>query len=152
MVVLGSNADEILPHVPPSAQVIVNKQWRNGQLSSLQAALRKISTDAAFLIYPVDHPLLPGKTFQQLVRAFRARRPSQEIVMPRYRGTDGHPVIVSPALRPEFFKARTAREVIYRIPERIHPVEVKTTAILQDFNSPETYLSCRRKWRNVRSR
>jgi CTP:molybdopterin cytidylyltransferase MocA len=154
LVVLGANAKQIAPHVPKSAKVVTNRRWRNGQLTSLQAALRKIPSDAAFLIYPVDHPLLQRKTLEQLVRAYRARSTSKEIVMPKHQDAYGHPVIVSSRVRPEFFAAQTAREVIYRFPRRLKIVPAKTTAIFTDFNSPETYNLCLRSFqsrrRNVR--
>ena len=142
VVVLGSEATRIVPSVPKSSQIVINRKWRAGQLSSLQAALKIIEPDAAFLIYPVDHALLQRDTLQQLVRAFHARAKSQEIVMPRHQGTDGHPVIVSATVRPEFSQARTAREVIYRDPERIRVVNVRTSSISADFNSPQTYEEC----------
>jgi CTP:molybdopterin cytidylyltransferase MocA len=146
LVVLGSDAKRILPAVPKSAEVVINRRWREGQLSSLQAALRSIDRDAAFLIYPVDLALLRQNTVEQLVRAFRARSASQEIVMPRHKGAYGHPVIISAALRPEFFEAPTAREVIYRAPERIRVVNVRTSSIVEDFNTTESYEECLRKF------
>jgi CTP:molybdopterin cytidylyltransferase MocA len=150
-VVLGCHAHRIQRHIPKSVRVVVNRQWRKGQLSSLQAALKKIPSRAAFLIYPVDHPLIRPGTIRQLVRSFSTRRPFQEIVMPRHKTAYGHPVIISAAVRPEFFAATTAREVIYSVPKRIRVVEVKTTAILEDFNSPETYDQVRQKFQhNVR--
>ncbi len=147
LVVLGSDAERILPGVPKSAQVVTNRNWREGQLSSLQAALETIGGNAAFLIYPVDHALIAQNTVEQLVRAFRARAPSQEIVMPRHKGTYGHPVVVSAAVRSEFFEARTAREVIYRVPERIRVLNVRTSSILEDFHTPESYEECLRKFK-----
>jgi molybdenum cofactor cytidylyltransferase len=147
LVVLGSDAERILPGVPKSAQVVTNRRWREGQLSSLQAALESIASDAAFMIYPVDHALIKRNTVEQLVLAFRTRAPSQEIVMPRRKGAYGHPVIVSGAVRPEFFTARTAREVIYRVPERIRVLDVRTSSIFEDFDTPESYEECLRKFR-----
>jgi CTP:molybdopterin cytidylyltransferase MocA len=146
LVVLGSDAERILPHVPKSSQVVINRRWREGQLSSLQAALRKIRDDAAFLIYPVDHALLKSETVEQLVRAFRNRSASQEIVMPRHKNAHGHPVIVSAAVRPEFFTARTGREVIHRVPERIRVLNVRTSSIFEDFHAPQSYAECLRKF------
>jgi CTP:molybdopterin cytidylyltransferase MocA len=146
LVVLGSDAERILPVVSKSSQVVINRRWREGQLSSLQAALRKIPDNAAILIYPVDHALLQPETVEQLVRAFRTRAPSQEIVMPRHKGTYGHPVLVSAAVRSEFFEARTAREVIYRAPERIRVLNVQTSSICEDFHTPESYEECLRKF------
>jgi CTP:molybdopterin cytidylyltransferase MocA len=147
LVVLGSDAERILPSVPKSAQAVMNRRWREGQLSSLQAALEAIASDATFLIYPVDHALVRRNTVEQLVRAFRARSASQEIVMPRRKGAYGHPVIVSAAVRPEFFTAQTAREAIYRVPERIRVLNVRTTSIFEDFHTPESYEKCLRKFR-----
>jgi CTP:molybdopterin cytidylyltransferase MocA len=146
LVVLGSEANRILPAVPKSAQVVINHRWREGQLSSLQAALENIPGEDAFLIYPVDHVLLRRNTVEQLVRAFRSRSTSQEIVMPRHKGAYGHPVIVSAAVRPDFFTARAARQVIYRLPERIRVWNIRTSSIFEDFNTPESYESCRRKF------
>jgi CTP:molybdopterin cytidylyltransferase MocA len=147
LVVLGSDAERILPKVPKSAQVVMNRRWREGQLSSLLAALENLDSDAAFLIYPVDHALIRRNTLELLVRAFRARSASQEIVMPRRKGAYGHPVIVSAAVRPEFFTAQTAREAIYRVPERIRVLNVRTSSIFEDFHTPESYEECLRKFR-----
>jgi len=145
LVVLGSDAQRILPFVPKGVQAVINRKWPQGQLSSLLAALRKFR-DAAFLIYPVDHALLKRSTVVQLVRAFRSRSTSQDVTMPRYKGVDGHPVIVSPAVRPEFFEAQTAREVIYQIPQRIRVVNVRTTSIFEDFSTLQSYEECLRKF------
>jgi CTP:molybdopterin cytidylyltransferase MocA len=145
LLVVGADAKRILPAVPKGCRVIINRKWRQGQLSSLLAALRKIN-DGAFLIYPVDHPLIKRNTLAQLVRAFRSRSGSQEIVMPRHKSAYGHPVIVSAVVRPEFFEAQTAREVIYSVPRRIRVVNVKTSSILEDFNTLESYEECLRKF------
>ncbi|HXN53469.1 MAG TPA: NTP transferase domain-containing protein [Candidatus Acidoferrum sp.] len=147
VVVLGSDATRILPGVPKSSKVVMNRRWREGQLRSLQAALHNIASDAAFLIYPVDHALIRRATVEQLVRAFRARSALQEIVMPRHKGAYGHPVIVSAAVRPEFFTAQTARQVIYSAPERIRVLNVRTSSIFEDFHTPESYEECLRKFR-----
>jgi CTP:molybdopterin cytidylyltransferase MocA len=147
LVVLGADAQRILPAVPKSSKVVMNGKWREGQLSSLQAALKSIEPDAAFLLYPVDHALLTRKIVEQLVRAFRSRSASEEIVMPRHNDTDGHPVIVGAAVRPEFFEAATAREVIYKEPLRIRALNVRTSSILEDFDTMESYEECLRKFK-----
>jgi hypothetical protein len=56
-------------------------------------------------------------------------------------------VIVSAAVRPEFFTAETAREVIYRVPERIRVLHVRTSSIFEDFNTLKSYEECLRKFR-----
>ena len=148
LVVLGCNAGRVRRAVPRAPQVVWNRGWRRGQISSLRRALKQIPADAAFLIYPVDHPLLKRKTIQQLVRAFRVREESQEIAIPRYGSLYGHPAIVSGRLRAEFFRSKTARDVIYRLPSRVRAIDVQTRAIFTDFNTPESYRLCLRKFKS----
>jgi CTP:molybdopterin cytidylyltransferase MocA len=147
LVVLGCDASRVRRAVPHHARVVINRRWRQGQISSLLRALNQIPADAALLIYPIDHPLLKRKTIQQLVRAFRTRAASQEIAVPQHGRLYGHPAIVSGKLRREFFKSRTARDVIYRLPARVRAVQVLTRAIFTDFDTPKSYLSCLRKFR-----
>jgi CTP:molybdopterin cytidylyltransferase MocA len=146
LVVLGSDAERIAPVVPNLTKVVINDRWREGQLISLQTALGNIAAADSFLIYPVDLALLKRNTVEQLVRAFYSRSTSQDIVMPKHKGAYGHPVLASAAMRPEFFNAQTPREVIYRFPERIRVLNVRTSSIFEDFGTPESYEACRRKF------
>jgi CTP:molybdopterin cytidylyltransferase MocA len=146
LVVLGCDAERVRRALSRSARVVMNRRWRRGQISSLRRALKQIPADAAFLIYPIDHPLLKRKTIQQLVRAFRTRQASQEIAVPQHGRLYGHPAIVSGMLRGEFFKSKTARGVIYRVPARVRAVQVQTRAIFTDFDTPESYRLCLRKF------
>src|SRR2546427_9022478 len=73
LVVLGCDAPRVRRAIPRAAQVVLNRGWRRGQITSLRRALKQIPTNAAFLIYPIDHPLLKRKTSQQLGPAFHTR-------------------------------------------------------------------------------
>jgi CTP:molybdopterin cytidylyltransferase MocA len=148
LVVLGCDAERVRRAVPRAAQVVWNRGWRRGQISSLRRALKQIPADAAFLIYPVDRPLLKRKTIQQLVRAFRTREKSQDIAIPRHRSLYGHPAMVSGRLQAEFFKSKTARDVIYRLPSRVRAMDVQTRAIFTDFDTPKSYRLCLRKFKS----
>lgn len=147
LVVLGCDAGRVRPAVPRAARIVMNRGWGRGQISSLRIALKKTPAEAAFLIYPVDHPLLTRKTIQRLVRAFRSREKSQEITVPRHGRLYGHPAVISGKLRKEFFKSTTARDVIYREPERVQAVELHTRAIFVDFRDPESYRQCLKKFK-----
>ncbi|MBZ5528369.1 MAG: NTP transferase domain-containing protein [Acidobacteriia bacterium] len=147
ILVLGCDASAILPHVPRGVRVVLNRRWRSGgQLSSLLAALRHVPPASAFLLYPIDQPLLQRHTIQSLVRAFLSRLPHQQIVLPRHGRETGHPILVSAALRHEFESAPTARHVIYKKKSRIRELPVPTTAIFTDFSTPDSYLSCLKKF------
>ena len=151
LVLLGCDAERVRSAVPRAAKVVWNRGWRRGQISSLRCALKQIPADAAFLIYPIDHPLLDRKTIQQLVREFRIREESQEIAIPRRGRLYGHPAIVSGKLRAEFFKSRTARDVIYRLPSRVRVIAVQTRAIFTDFDTPQSYRLCLRKFKSKKT-
>ena len=140
VVVLGDQAVQVFPATPPDVLLVVNGGWRSGQLSSVMGGLRRVPRNAAFMIYPVDHPLLTPRLIRRLVKAFETRARHEKIVMPRCDGCAGHPVILSAGLRDELSRAYTAREVVYHDPRRIRYVDVASTAIWQDFDSPASYV------------
>jgi CTP:molybdopterin cytidylyltransferase MocA len=142
IVVIGCDAELLRRAIPKGVRVVLNAKWREGQLRSLLCALKVVPKNAAILIYPVDHPLLRKATIRKLVAEFYAREPDQDIVMPRYGRSFGHPVIVAAGVRDEFFQAKTAREVVYRRPERIRIVRRVSREIFEDFNTKESYQRC----------
>ena len=148
VVVLGSDAEEVLAKWKPARRVIVvqNPNWREGQLSSLLAGLRRVSRHAAFLIYPVDYPLLFPGLLARLRWAYMHRHAGEQIVVPSLGSRDGHPVLIAPEMRREFIRARTAREVVHRPDkqDRVLRVRVRERAIFRDFDSPASYRLCAR--------
>lgn len=141
VVVLGHQAARVRRAVPRGVSVVVNRRWRAGQLGSLLAGLRRVPAGAAFMLYPVDYPLLTRTEVQRLTKAFRARRAGEEMAAPVFRRRSGHPVLFSPAMRAELKRARTAKEVVFRDRTRLRLVPVGTEAIWQDFRSPASYRS-----------
>jgi molybdenum cofactor cytidylyltransferase len=152
LVVLGSDAGQMRRFVPPGVRVVVNRRWRSGQLSSVLAGLRCVPSSAAFMLYPVDHPMLTRAVMLRLVRAFATRCEGQTIVVPRHQDRSGHPVIFAAELRSELQRARTAREVTYRDKQRVKYRNAGTAAIYLDFNSPKDYLHCLIKYGQARLR
>ena len=146
IVVLGCEAARIRRAVPAGARVVVNRRWRTGQLSSLLAALRCVPRDAAFLVHPVDHPLLTRAIVRRMSRAFALRNAKQIIVLPIFRGRVGHPAIFAPEIRKELRRARTAREVVYRDPQRVKFVKVESAGIWFDFDTSASYRRCLREY------
>jgi CTP:molybdopterin cytidylyltransferase MocA len=156
ILVLGERAAEVRRQLPGGvlrhADCIVNQGWRQGQLASIKSALRLVPLGSAFMIYPVDLALLTREVIQRLVAGYRRCADRPCIIMPRSRGRFGHPVIFSPDLRPEIMTARTARDVAYRYPKRIHTVSVRTSAIWTDFSTPAEYKHCVRRFSRVHLR
>jgi len=150
LVVLGSEAERVRPFVPKSARVVMNDNWRAGQMSSLRAALAEMAPDADFMLYPVDYPLLTRQVIAKLVAGFRARTRKQSIAVPRFKKRGGHPVIFAAELRPEFEQVETAREIVYRDPKRATFVNVATASIWRDLDSSAAYRARVREYeRNV---
>ncbi len=141
IIVLGSDAARVRAAVPPAkfrgARIIVNRRWRAGMLSSIRAALRDVPRTAAFMLYPVDLPLLTPAILRRVARAFVKRQPTQTIVSPVHCGRAGHPAILAPELRRELAHARTARDVVERDPRRVRLVGVTSPAIYTDFDTPD---------------
>ncbi len=105
-VVLGATADQIQSQFQIDPRMlVVNPNWRQGQLSSLQAALRSLPaaiTDGILLCL-VDHPLITRELIEELVEKFYAT--GKLIVLPIHNGRRGHPVIFSSQLYPELLAA-----------------------------------------------
>lgn len=141
-VVLGATADEIRSRVKiPSESVVLNFNWRQGQLSSICAALRTLpgNTTEGILLCPVDHPLITAELVGELVDAFYKRK--KHIVLPTYNGKRGHPVIFSRALYSELFRApadQGARAVVWAHPKDLLEVPTKEEGVVLNLNDPET--------------
>jgi len=134
-----------------SATIVRNPNWRKGQLTSLLTGLGQAPHGAsAFLLYPVDYPLLTPRIIARLLRAFHTRKKRQGIVFPAIGSRSGHPIVVSRALVAEFRacarRGGTARDVIYREThaDRMLRVPVRDAAIFRDFDSPASYRLCLR--------
>jgi molybdenum cofactor cytidylyltransferase len=123
------------------ARFVVNEQWREGQLSSLRAAVRSLPPGSEGMLFtPVDHPLVQGATYEVLIEQWRLN--PDRIVIPRYGGRKGHPAIFpsrlyGPLLRDEL--PGGARDLIYREMESVLFVPVSDPGVIQDIDTPEDY-------------
>lgn len=146
LVVLGGGADVIratLPPAPRDMRVIVNEEYQQGQLSSLQAGLQAIDRPGvrAALVTLVDVPLLSANTVRALLAAYKgADRAS--IVRPTRQGRHGHPVIFDRAVFDELRHADPAvgaRSVIRAHRDDLLDVEISDEGSLIDIDTPADY-------------
>ena len=144
VVVLGHNADEMrrqMAHL--QVEIVINPDYRQGQLSSLQAAIRLIEDDAAvdgILVHLVDHPYIDGALVDVMIERFDASK--KPIVVPRHRGRRGHPVIFSRALFGELLTApldRGAKAVVEAHAADILEIDTDEEGITLDIDTPELY-------------
>jgi molybdenum cofactor cytidylyltransferase len=140
-VVLGADAESIAKAVPLKAnEMIINSQWEEGQLSSIQAAVRKLpaGTDG-MLVFLIDHPLISAALVGELIAQFyKSKKP---IVLPVYEGRRGHPVIFSASLYPELLRAPLetgARAVVWAHADEVEEVPTNEEGCVLNLNDPET--------------
>ncbi|PYT99620.1 MAG: hypothetical protein DMG38_10700 [Acidobacteria bacterium] len=140
-VVLGAEAESIAKAIPLKAnEIIINSEWEKGQLSSIQAAVRKMpaGTEGMVLLL-IDHPLISSALVGELIdRFYKSKKP---IVLPAYEGRRGHPVIFSASLYPELLRAPLetgARAVVWAHADDVEEVRTNEEGCVLNLNDPET--------------
>lgn len=142
-VVLGANADAVQKKISfGSAEVVVNKNWQKGQLSSLIAALDSLPKGMveAALVCLVDHPCISSSLIRLLMDKFQ--QSGKLIVLPTYRGQRGHPVIFSARLFDELRKAPLdvgARTVVRRHADDVLEVPTEEEGVVLNINDRAAY-------------
>lgn len=138
-VVLGAQADEIRAKVRADpASIVVNGDWQQGQLSSIQAAVRSLpESTEGLLLCPVDHPLISAALVAQLIEQFDGS--GKAIVLPTFHGRRGHPVIFRASLYPELLAASPAvgaRQVVWAHASDVLEVPTEEEGVIINLNDP----------------
>jgi molybdenum cofactor cytidylyltransferase len=144
IVVLGHNADEMRRRVEHlHVEILVNPDYRLGQLSSLQVAVRhleKIADCDSMLVHLVDHPYIDPALVANLIERFY--QSGKLIVVPRHGSKRGHPVIFSRKLFGELLSApidQGAKAVVNAHRDETLEVDTKDEGITVDIDTPELY-------------
>lgn len=148
VVVLGTAREEIQEKVDLSRVMLaVNEDVESGQTASLKIGLGLLPPSAkAFLLFPVDSPLVNVEDVDTLVSAYR--RESEEnkaVFIPSYGLRRGHPVLFRREIADEFLSLRDeapARTVINLQPRRVRYVDFADPYVLMDMDTPEDYDRC----------
>ncbi len=122
------------------ARFVINADYRQGQITSLQRGLRELpeGCDGA-LFTPVDCPAVTAGTVRLLAAALRA---GAAVAVPRHQGRRGHPVGVARPIIGELLalpETGSAREVIHAHPGEVALVDVDDPGIALDVDDPEAY-------------
>lgn len=147
-VVLGAGAEGIAESISLSPEeVVVNVDWKKGQLSSLHAALRTLpaGTDG-MLVCLIDHPLISRGLVHDLIERFYSSR--QPIVLPVYKSRRGHPVIFSNALYEELLAAPLetgARAVVWAHRAEVSEMHTTEEGCVLNLNDPDALAEAREK-------
>ncbi len=140
IVVLGHEPEQIRAGVRTPAKFVVNEQHALGQITSLQCGLRSIDHPVdAVLFTPVDYPAVEPATVRALVEAFE---PGYALVVPRYKGRHGHPVLFAGALSFDFLRLpadAAARDVVHAYVSETRYIDVEDPCVIHDVDEPSDY-------------
>ncbi len=141
-IVLGANAEKIQQRLqyPPSAYV-VNERWKEGQLSSIQAAIHSLAHTEAdgMMLFLVDHPLISKHLVTTLVEVFYST--NAPIVIPSHAGKRGHPMIFSSRMFAELLAAPAevgARAVVWEHYAEVKEVATDEKGVTLNLNDPDS--------------
>ncbi len=144
VVVLGHKRDRLLPLLEGQDRVfpVFNPDYQAGKTTSIKTGLRaRQAADAQTLVLlNVDQPRT-----SETISALLSRHQSSDclITIPVFQGKGGHPIILDCSLLPELLEIAEAsqgiRAVVRKHKERMQRVEIDTSEVLWDLNTPEQY-------------
>jgi molybdenum cofactor cytidylyltransferase len=143
-VVLGAQSQRIRTAMDLSgADVVLNENYREGQLSSLIAGLKTLPPEAeAMLLCLVDNPFITVGVVDEVISAFRLT--GRPIVIPVFEGERGHPTLFAREMFDQLLAApvdKGARHAVYSNEAKIFEVPVSEPGIRYRIDTPEDYLS-----------
>ena len=129
--VLGHESERIRAALTRPAEIVVNQDFRLGQISSMQCGLRAVPPEAPGVLFTlVDHPNPEPQTIRKLFsRAL--------INIPVHAGRKGHPVFFHRSLLPEFLAVPAesdARQVFRNHVAETRYVTVEDPGVLDDID------------------
>lgn len=145
IVVLGHNAEEIRRKISDlPVTILINHDYKQGQLSSLQVAIRHLESSGGpvdgILVHLVDHPYIEAKLVNLMIDRFYETK--KLIVVPRFQDRRGHPVIFARALFSELLAAGTdqgAKPVVHAHRDDTLEIDTDDKGVLIDIDTPEEY-------------
>jgi molybdenum cofactor cytidylyltransferase len=147
MVVLGHNGAEMRERISDlQVDLVINPAYKQGQLSSLAAAIRSIEAGNdservdGILVHLVDHPYIDADLVNLMIDRFYETK--KLIVVPRYQNRRGHPVIFSKALFGELLAApldQGAKAVVHAHREDTLEIDTNYEGAIIDIDTPEEY-------------
>ncbi|HVN47669.1 MAG TPA: nucleotidyltransferase family protein [Bacteroidota bacterium] len=122
--------------------VVVNENWRDGQLSSMIAGINSLTEEqcSGVLFVPVDHPLITSALIKELLHIFEESK--EQIVVPTYQNRRGHPIVVPSVLFQEIKNAPVEvglRYVVHAHEGKIVEVPTDEEGVIINIDTPDEY-------------
>ena len=142
IVVVGHRALEVKDALGEhSVKCVINKDYRDGMLSSVQCAVREVGPDRDYLFCLGDQPSLNGDIVQAVID--RALRVDAGIVVPTFKGKRGHPLFLRRSYGPAILELEQGiglNAITRNNPQDTVEVSLDCEAILQDMDTPADYV------------
>jgi CTP:molybdopterin cytidylyltransferase MocA len=129
-VVLGCESEAVRRSIREDVDIVINSNYVEGMLSSIKCGLVE---EDAYLIFPVDYPLVRPDTIRRIIDSDR----DDEVIVPVIAGNRGHPVLMPESMFAELkrFEGVSLRDFIHS--KRVREVSVEDEGIVMNFNTPE---------------
>jgi xanthine dehydrogenase accessory factor len=141
-VVLGADAEAIPKSLSGlKVELVVNRDYRNGMLSSVQAGLRSLpEATTAVMILLGDQPMISVEIMDRMIE--RYKQSEKNILIASTNGKRGHPMIFSATYIPEILAygpEDSLRNLPANHPGEVEEVETGKQEILRDIDTPQDY-------------
>lgn len=152
-IALGSRLDQVIvvtghrvAHVSAALsdlplQLVHNEAFLDGQSTSLRAGIAALSVETeAAVVLLADQPLLRSTTIDALIDCYRQHQPL--IVVPRYAGKRGNPVLFARELFPALQMIsgdQGARQVIREHQDQVQWLDTTDEGVVLDVDTPDMY-------------
>jgi molybdenum cofactor cytidylyltransferase len=142
IVVVGYRAEELLSRIAKKpVKIVANPRYDSGMSTSVISGLNVVDRKAqGVMIALADQPLINNRVIDDLVDGFRKGK--KGIVIPIYRGRQGHPVIFSLKYKKELLKLKGdvgGRQLIDKHPDDVFQVLVDSQSVIADIDTLDDY-------------
>ncbi len=142
LVVLGAHREKIEDVIKNlHVKSVYNPDFKEGMLSSVQRGFASLPDKAdAVLVFLGDQPRIPSSVIDKIINAYRSS--GKGIVLPAFDNKRGHPVLISTKYRKEIALLNPQiglRNLIHNHPEDILEVQIDSSSILEDIDTPDDY-------------
>lgn len=130
-----------LLNAEPDLILSENTEPERGMLSSVQLGIEGTETSRYFVVLG-DMPFVRPETYQRLMEAAESGNGNSDaVIAPRFRGKEGHPVLLSSlhskAISEADPETETLKSVLSHFPKRY--VDLDDEGICLDLDTPEDY-------------
>lgn len=122
----------------PTSQIriVENPDYASGMAGSLKTGILALPDELDYFGFlPGDKPFVTAETIHLIIRELAAHNP--EILIPTYRGQNGHPTFFHTTFRDSFTTLTGdtgGREIITRYPLRVRYLPLETADIVMDMD------------------